>query len=581
MSDGDREIYDFSLDGDKADRPFEAHQVNQIYDLNNGVYNNQIIFSTKGQLGTNLYVDLRNSYIEVPFYISMKSSVNIAGADVTNAFMAGLKNGSHQIIDSLILRYAGANVAQTSNYSNMMINYKLLSSWTQEDLYKYGDKLMFSPDGSTSMRFSYEVASAFGDGLSNNVITPVASPTAPTTTNWSGNQQGYNEGLLRRLQLASFTQAGYNGVNTMTNAYLQQTGRNRFYDDQGVGAARVYYWQILLTLRLKDVHDFFAQLPLLPSTAEVELIINFNSCYGIINNVIGTTGPATDGTLVTNSYTQVSGNCNPIMVTGASVTGSTTLRGTSPWANVPSGSVTIGCGINGTSNPSLASGLGTFSNCRWYVAMYNVAPNYLENMLSVEKIKTIEYEDFYTFASIRNVTGTFSQVIASGVTNPKYLVMIPYWNNAKASSGNAQSNAQYQSFFDSAPGTTAPVVLTNLQVSLGGTNLFPFVEDYDFQQYMDEFSAINSIGGGKANVECSGLITNLMWSSNYRYYVCDLSRRQPSLDTQTFSVQVTAKVASNNPTGTTANNIDLLCFVVYGRSVKINLVTGTLEYLST
>jgi hypothetical protein len=107
--------------------------------------------------------------------------------------------------------------------------------------------------------------------------------------------------------------------------------------------------------------------------------------------------------------------------------------------------------------------------------------------------------------------------------------------------------------------------------------LFPLIQQYTFQQFMDEFSSIFAVNGGKSEKLTSGLISRQMWE-NSPVYVADLSRRLPQDDESAKSVQVSATVSSRNPTTPGGNAvIDIIAFVVYQRSATFNMVSGNLE----
>jgi hypothetical protein len=574
MSAADAYIYSEALENETIEKPFISKEVQVIFDSNNGVYNNQILFSTGNLTNTGKWVDYQNSYIEVPFTMALKSSADItAGA---NPFMMGLKDGSIQLIDSIILQYNGTSMVQQSILTNVVQHFKILSSWTTDDLTKWGPATATWPDSTTSVHFANAAASAFGDGVSNNQVTPFNSTPA---AKWQSSLMAYNEGFLKRMQTTAYNPTtGNNGLINMSASNCSQVGRNYWTDDGGAAANKIYIWQMMLTLRLKDLSDFFNKIPILKA-ARIDLTINFNSFGGTVTYVNGVAN--TDGSLVTASFNQISGHTCPFMVSAASVTGGASGTFSNPNGILGnSGTITIGCGINGVRGvaalPTASTQSTIFNNCRWYVPLYEANPEYELRLDQTNPLKTIFYDDFYTYTSITQQTGSFSSLITSGVKNPKYLIVFPFFSASAATSGNALSNAPYQSFFDSAPGTPSPVVLTNFQVFVGGKTLFPLVEQYSFQQYMDEFSSIFGLNGGVSPIMNSGLITKTMWE-NAPIYVADISRRLPQDDGSSKSVQLSATISSKFPTGAADATVDLVCFVVYQRSCTFNILNGLIQ----
>jgi hypothetical protein len=572
---GDKYIYEESLDDSKVEQPFTKKTWLPVYDVNGGTYTNQIIFSTKQLVGNGSWVDLQNSYIEIPLVIAMKGGVDISAAG-PNSFSAGLKDGSFQIVDYIQLSYNGTSIAQQSSWSNLMINYKILSSWSQEDLYKYGDRLMVAPDSALSSHYSNNgAASAWGDGTSNNQL---GSFIPSVQASWSSNQIPGNDGYLRRLQNCSFNGAAYNGLNPQTSAQGKTVARNYFGSTSDAGAAKVWYWSITATIRAKDLHDWFNKVPLLLSS-QVDLIINLNTCNGTIAYVNGTDGDQS-GSLQTLSYNQTSGHCCPFMVSGASTLTANYIAQPNAvlGANMPALTpLVVGCGVASCSTPAVPSSVSSISNCRWMIPLLTMNPVYQKNLFNSVPTRTVRYDDYYSFASIKNANGSFTQVLTSGVKNPKYLIMFPFYSSAKAYSGNNVSNACYQSFFDSAPGTTSPQIsLTNFQVELGGNPIMTPVETYDYQFFLDEFTSINALNGGKSPIETSGLITGQAWNNNQRIYVANLSRRLDVNDGAFYSVQVSGTVNSQTPDGGSGANVDFICFVVYSRECVFEMETGAL-----
>jgi hypothetical protein len=60
--------------------------------------------------------------------------------------------------------------------------------------------------------------------------------------------------------------------------------------------------------------------------------------------------------------------------------------------------------------------------------------------------------------------------------------MMPYLTGSAANTGLAIAANTYQSVFDTAPGTTAPLAfITQLQVQIGGQNMFQQNFQYDFE----------------------------------------------------------------------------------------------------
>lgn len=574
----DKYVYDDVLESEVLEKPFISKEMATINDSNNGQYNNQIQFSTGQMNNTGKWVDFQNSYLEVPFTMAMKSSTDITTANYTNAFQMGLKDSSLQIIDSISLQYNGTGVIQNSIFTNVIQHFKILASWTQEDLTKWGAATVTAPDTTTSFRFSNAAASAFGDGTTNNSVAP---PTM-TAALWNTDNYSYNEGYLKRLRYTGLNPNGaVNGLQTETPASSQFIGKNYWSNDAGAAAARIYYWQVLLTIRCKDLSDFFCKIPLMKS-AKIDMTIYFNAFGGTVTYNTGA-GAAANGTLITTSFNQISGHTCPFMLSaGAVLTAASNIAQPMKAINPAGASVdnvlSVGCGINGVRGVTGLTGIptGAITNCRWLVPTFEMDPEYEQHLLATNPVKTIYYDDFYTFPSIVNQTGSFSVLLTAGVKNPQYVVLFPFYSAAVGVSGNTLSNSPYQSFFDTAPATTSPCSLTNFQVQCGGRSIFPQIQQYSYQQFMDEFSSIFALNGGKSDIVTSGLLSKFSWECA-PVYVCNISRRLPQDDGTSKSIQVTATINSKDPTDANASaTLDVLAFVVYQRRCDFNLLNGLL-----
>ena len=76
-------------------------------------------------------------------------NVNITGAKangVENIFAESLKNGYHQLVNSLSVEITNNKVVNVTNYSNMNINYKILSTCSWEDEVNFLPSINFYKD---------------------------------------------------------------------------------------------------------------------------------------------------------------------------------------------------------------------------------------------------------------------------------------------------------------------------------------------------------------------------------------------------------------------------------------------------
>lgn len=594
MSAGDTyTYYDETIINEPQSKPFISKSMQVIYDISNsGTYSNQILFSTGMLINNGKYVDFANSYIIVPMVMAVDAVTTGTGAalDIStgaNAAIMGLKNSSLQIVDSLIVQYNGTNVITQSLFTNVIQTFRQMASWTQSDLLKWGASCMFYPDDTQSIGWTATGLSINGSGVWNNNTTNYKNLITATSINWSNSIRNYNRGFLERLRYIgvatnSAATQGNNGLlSYATSSHNTTLGRPQFVQS----STSKYYWQFDLCLRAKDLSEWFAKLPVLKS-ARIDMTINLNLFSNTISYVCDANA-ATSATLNEVTYNQISGHSCPYMVSsGHSPVVATALarfmapNGQLTTAGTAGATLTCGIGVNGISGVSVLSfASGYVSNCRWFIPTYEMNDQYEVDMLEHIPTKTIYYTDFYTYNNITNVTGTFNNLITGGVSNPQWIVIFPFFNSAAASQASTLQRSSYQSCFHSAPATADPIQLNNIQIQCGGVQVWPLIEIYGYQQFMDEFSSIFALNGGKSDIT-SGLVDKAWWEGA-PIYVADLSRRVPEDDNSPKSIQVGATIVSTAPNSATVGaTIDIICFVGYKKSCTFNMVSGNLESIT-
>ena len=138
-------------------------------DQNSGSYpNGQVLFDLASLSNSGKYIDFQQSYIVVPLVVTTICAGSTANA-VENAFMTSLKNGYHQLINSMSVEITNAQVVSLTNFSNLDINYKLLTTSSLEDERNFLPSINFHKDTAESIMYS-GVTSLTGIGEYNNVI---------------------------------------------------------------------------------------------------------------------------------------------------------------------------------------------------------------------------------------------------------------------------------------------------------------------------------------------------------------------------------------------------------------------------
>ena len=114
--------------------------------------------------------------------------------------------------------------------------------------------------------------------------------------------------------------------------------------------------------------------------------------------------------------------------------------------------------------------------------------------------------------------------------------------------------AQYESPWDTAPSTSAPLSLTGLSVSLGGKKVISEVLNYTYENFLHQVILAETIASSDIGLNV-GLINQEFWENSRTYYI-DLARsREVNKDTPR---ELTFKCTNNSLVP-----IDCLIFAVY------------------
>lgn len=567
----DEYLYNTSSEPQVSSQDMTDKEILFVQDNNGGSYSGQFVIETSSLANSGKFLAYSESYLEIPFVVSFQSSTTLTGADnLVNGFMVGLKNGHHQLIDSIQVDMGNTNVVQLQPYTNYHVSYRLNTELSPSDVKKYGDVIGFSLDDACSATWSAG-ASASGDGTSNNRLSQNNFTAANTlaAVNWRTtlDQGTVNNGYYERqknkaldLQPAVGTITAGTGWGSnpgiATTALANQVAKSYLTSSGVAGVGNVWQWVIIATIRLRDLCDFFDKIPLLRGVF-LRATVNYNSVLGTITTVAA--GP----TMVQTSLTQLSGRTNPLMVASSAFGNPSNLA----VAGAAGGVFSVACGIARTSSPT-STATPAITAVRWYVPAYMMNPIKEEQYMTMNKFKTITYRDIYNYNVINVASGgSFNAILTNGIVNPKKVVVIPVFNNTAGNAATASLNPA-QSFWDTVPASTSPLAaLTNFNVQVSGQNMFQQNELYDFQQFLDEQSRTGINGGAFDSGLQSGLIGYKEWVHNYRYYVCDVSRRLPAEN----NVPKSIVISGTNGCG---KILDLFCFVEFERKIIIDMETG-------
>ena len=588
----DKLVYDLSQEIEGSPNVFIKKDWINILDNQNGNYNsNQSVIDTSQLSNSNKYMSYREAYLEVPMLLTLCSAnSSIANIDLAPAtagtsadFSVGLKNWFGSMIHSFTLDYNGTTIIQQTPYINMWNAFKLMTSLSWGDVTTTGSTIGFYPDDPLAWTFN-STASLDGVGVCNNTNI-ITSSNGVAVVSGAFNQYNSgtgNVGFQKRQMYINYDTAGDSGTGTFTDLFTAQSAQNlwKSYVSKKQNAVAsttqgVFQISIMATIYLKHIHSFFQMCPLLKGVF-MKMTINLNNCSTTFTKAI------TTGLISLTSVSNAVGGVNPIMVASSAVGNGSQLALGGSNAPASAGTYIANISVGAVCLDSTLTSGGAFSGVSQgtlgrsvllYVPAYTFNPIFEQAYIS-NPIKQIKYTDVYQYQVI-NVTastGTFNNLLTNGIANIKSVLILPFYS---ATAGSANTGIPtgipvYQSPFDPAgTGATSPLcLLTNFNVVVSGQNTIYNTERYSFEQFNNQLYGVNAVNGGCTDGLTSALFNSLGFEMEYCYYYVDVSRMLPVEESVPKSVQIVGTNAS-------AKAVDLWCFIEYGVSVDIDLLTGS------
>ena len=546
---------------------FESRQYVWISDQNSGSYpNGQLTFDLSSIANSGKYVDFSQSYLTIPLVMHInQTSVNSSGE---NSWALSLKNGFHQLINSISVEITNCQVVSLTSFSNLDINYKLISKSSFEDVQNLQTTMGFTKDTAESISYRGQ-ASATGLGELNNVI----ADSLFTPTNVYGGALNVNKGRQQRMVNTSFNPNDTKASNFVNASSCNSVAKNYVNLATAAAATDTLYY-ITATIPLRFLHDIFVKLPL-SKGIYMRLIVNTNTqCISTIGTTYNSTGPVYNFSSVSTSSQN---GVFPCMISPL------TAAGGGSGFNTSAANDTVKVGLGICKSPISATQVHpTMSQCRIYCCMYSMSPPYEESYLLSTPTKKVLYNDILSF-QVLNIApqGTVSQILTNGISRLRYLLIHPVLSatvngtatllNASTYTAGIAVGSPMNSPFSSCPGTTCPYsFVTNFNVLISGTNLYQSSLNYGFEHWLQENRSSNAVNGGLSHGLSSGIISQQEYEAGYGFIYCDLSRKiSQSSDDISRSVQLVFTNASNLMT-------DYYCILGYEREIVISTSTGAL-----
>ena len=549
---------------------FSNVQTNYVVDNNNGSYpNGQVTFDLSTLSNSGKYIDFQNSYLTIPLVLNVNLTGPTSNANPENAFIASLKNGYHQLINSMSVEISNMQVVNLTNFSNLDINYRLLTTSSLEDERNFLPSFGFAKDTAESIYYT-DAVSMQGLGECNNRIN---NTNFTSTSGYGASFFNNNRGRLERQLNTSFDPAtgrdGNSSTKLHSQAVVNDSGKNHVVFN---GKTDVTH-HIIATIPLKIIHDLFKKLHLTKGMY-MRLVLNLNTQCS--TSAVLAPNSTTTTNIEYTSFTSTSLNgVLPIML---SPTGT-------GWGFVAAGATAVKAtlGIGKSFDTTTSYPHTHMQSCRFYARVCEMTPTAEEMYLSAVPSKRILYNDILSFSSLSIPSGqTVSQILTNGISRPRYMIIAPYMAGAINGSGRASLlssvagglgslGSPMNSPFSSAPATTGfQAVISNLNILVSGQTIYQSNLVYGFEQWLQEVRGSNALNGGIPLGLSSGLLSQNDWENGYRFAYIDLSRRiSQANDDTSRSIQVSFKNSA-------AYMCDYQIIIAYEKEVTVSTSTGAL-----
>lgn len=538
-SESDKVVFEQSVEPQENVNLFEAKKWTYITDSSsaNGQFNGQLQWDLNTLSSQNQYTDLSQAVITFPVKLTIKNGSTATAPAAMNVNAATIKSGFHNFVDSLQIVLGGTTVASSQIFTNIDTTYKILTEWSQDTLTKYGSALGVALD---DIDISYTDSSA---GASESLDNSSQITSATGFDVWTT----LNTGIKKRLNMFNNSTVSSTLAKSILTTNQSVLGKSNAQAATSATAnADNFVLYALGTIRLKDISDVASKLPLIKGMKGF-IYLNYNSSSHTLAGSAATLSAAPVDRAV---Y----GRCCPANLNLGS-DGFSLGATTNP---------VFTADISATTSSTLTDAVPIQTNAILYAPYYIATPE-VDRALSMKK--TIRYNERFVTQFNIGASGNFSGTLTPGISNPKRVILYPYFTGAGSSGNSGFLSNPLLSCFDGCPSTTSPfAALKDLQLYVGNQPMYQQPVTHDFQTFMNEV-AQSGLDGGLVDQSSSGLLSQRMWNQLYRYYTCDVSRRLNSEDGCSKSIQISCTNATTCP-------MTVIAIVWYQREITIDTASG-------
>lgn len=541
----DNLVFEESINTEVDSSEFISKKWIYVNDSNAQNYTSQVVIDSTPLSNAGGYISWSEGYFLFPLVVQLSSST--AGALLDDfpdlgTWSWAFKNSFIQLINSMNVEFNNQNIIQQTPLTNIFRTFKLMTSYSLNDLVNNGANYGFYPDTVDGWEYITPTATEKGIGLVNN------DPALRIFSNEDYEILNENSGIIQRNSFWNYNPFNTANTQNLVNNINSCTAVYRSCCVEVVDGRRT--WNIYAKLRLKDLNEYFEKSPLLKGST-IRFYINTNQTR--IDFSVNAAG------VYTAVAPQVLGGLtNPLML--LPITGSTSIN------NLTTGNYTLSLSIykNNNSGNNQNDAKSALQACRLYAPVYKFNPIAEQRYLSLAPTKKIEYNDIfqYQFTKI-GPEETFNFLVSNGISNIQSVLVVPLLTPA----GNGTAYNTLLSPFTTSGGTPDPITLTNFNILVSGVNLFLNNQLYDFEVFSQQLVQSNQLNGDLTTGLTSGLISEASFQNGMRYYYGNCARQLPSESGVSRSIQVLGQNKS-------LKEINLLVFVEFKRSITIDILTG-------
>jgi len=572
--------YNFEQDSESMENDYVATDIQWIYlnDQNSFNYSNGWVnFTNMNLIGASAdkFFDWSQAYVVIPYTVSLTPTNCVFGSAATyqnNAFtattvtpenaMAIAPKGNHHLIDLTYIKFNSISVNRGSNYVNFYENEKL-KMMSEEEYKLFGDIMNINWDNADSYTYNAALLEY------NNNLKAGAYTTGVTPSSFA------NTGHLNRILKNNFDYVNASSNYAQNTLITANTLTDTLLSTCYTNTTTSLVFQYTAVIPLAQIHDFYAKLPVVQNSTGFELRLQLNIAG---NNSWTTTYACTP----LGAFATPAGVQTPISITANQGVGHTcpfllSQAGTNLGTGLSIMPVAVlnntSCSITITPTIGWLNGQTTVSGnpCRIYVPQISYTPSYTQMLLKQPKFRLL-YDDYYV-DTILSVTGSgnVSKLFNAQLSRPRTLYIIPFLNPTCATTP-ANAVSPYLSCVSSAPNTSSICRIKNVQIQIGGQNIYiqPLQYNYDFYNN-NLLPLLGKINGNSLKSRFqTGQITSSMWNKCYNTFTFDLQKCSDEIgDNGLRQFQINFSIDS-----VTARVYDFLLIVTYQNELYVDQVSG-------